>query len=56
MRTAIESVANSNAKGALSPEVISEAAEESALDLVFAALADPVRRSILRRLDGEAFR
>jgi DNA-binding transcriptional ArsR family regulator len=53
MRTVIESVANSDAKGARSTAVISEAREESALDLVFAALADPVRRSILRRLDGE---
>jgi DNA-binding transcriptional ArsR family regulator len=29
-------------------------AEEARLDLVFAALSDPIRRQILQRLDGEA--
>ena len=31
------------------------AARRSELDLVFAALSDPVRRAILRRLDGKEF-
>jgi DNA-binding transcriptional ArsR family regulator len=31
----------------------SEASEEALLDRVFAALADPVRRAVLTRLDGE---
>src|SRR5881275_1775481 len=30
-----------------------ETAEEALLDRVFAALADPVRRAVLTRLDGE---
>jgi DNA-binding transcriptional ArsR family regulator len=50
MRPAIGSQVISNGTGAPPLEV---SAEEAALDLVFAALADPVRRSILRRLDGE---
>jgi DNA-binding transcriptional ArsR family regulator len=50
MRPAIGSEVISNGTGAHPPEV---SGEEAALDLVFAALADPVRRSILRRLDGE---
>ena len=38
---------------AVAPEI--EASEAEALDRVFSALADPVRRAILERLDGENF-
>src|SRR5258708_31976560 len=38
---------------AVEPIDSSEASEETLLDRVFAALADPVRRAVLTRLDGE---
>src|SRR5436853_5435056 len=38
---------------AVEPIDASEAPEEALLDRVFAALADPVRRAVLTRLDGE---
>src|SRR5712671_3478429 len=38
---------------AVEPIDSSEASEETLLDRVFAALADPVRRAVLARLDGE---
>jgi DNA-binding transcriptional ArsR family regulator len=38
---------------AIEPIDASEAPEEATLDRVFAALADPVRRAVLTRLDGE---
>src|SRR6266404_3092614 len=38
---------------AVEPIDPSEAPEETLLDRVFAALADPVRRAVLARLDGE---
>src|SRR5258705_11000826 len=38
---------------AVEPIDPSEAPEETLLDRVFAALADPVRRAVLTRLDGE---
>src|SRR5271168_2898089 len=53
MRPAIGSAALSKGMGADPCEAGAEEAAEDALDLVFAALADPVRRNILRRLDGE---
>jgi DNA-binding transcriptional ArsR family regulator len=37
----------------MSPLRPTEAADPKALDLVFGALADPVRREILNRLDGK---
>jgi DNA-binding transcriptional ArsR family regulator len=36
------------------PRAAAVSAEEARLDLVFAALSDPIRRQILERLDGEA--
>lgn len=38
----------------MSPNVHAMASPEDALDAVFFALSDPVRRRILERLDGEA--
>jgi DNA-binding transcriptional ArsR family regulator len=36
------------------PRGAAVSADEARLDLVFAALSDPIRRQILQRLDGEA--